>query len=44
MVAPGGETVRSLDNGLSNGFGNALEHPPENPLVKGIEDVPVEKP
>jgi len=44
MVASWRETVRSLDNGFSNGFGNAREHSPENPFMKGIKDVPVKEP
>ena len=44
VVAPRCETIRSLNNGFSNGFGDSLEHSLENPLVKRIEDVPVEEP
>jgi hypothetical protein len=44
MVAPGSETVRSLDNGFSHCFGNAFEHSLENPLMEGIKDIPIEKP
>ena len=44
MVAPGGKTVRPLDDRSSHFLRNALQHPPENPLMEGIEDVPVKEP
>lgn len=44
MVTPGCESVRSPDNWFSHCFGNSFEHPPEDPLMKRIEDVPVQEP
>jgi hypothetical protein len=41
---PRSKTIRSMNNGFAGGPGNPLEHSAEDPLMEGIQAVPVKKP